>query len=36
MDVTFSFKVIAERGPAFLGSEEVTYFVATVGLTTGS
>ena len=30
MDVDLSFKVIAERGPALLGREEVTYFVATV------
>ena len=31
VDVDLSFKVIAERGPALLGREEVTYFVATVG-----
>ena len=30
VDVDLSFKVIAERGPALLGKEEVTYFVATV------
>ena len=30
VDVDVSFKVIAERGPALLDSEEVTYFVATV------
>ncbi len=31
VDVDLSFKVIAERGPALSGREEVTYFVATVG-----
>jgi hypothetical protein len=31
VDVDLSFKVIAERGPALLGREEVTYFVATLG-----
>lgn len=31
VDVDLSFKLIAERGPALSGSEEVTYFVATVG-----
>jgi hypothetical protein len=31
VDVDVSFKVIAERGPALLDREEVTYFVATVG-----
>jgi hypothetical protein len=31
VDVDVSFKVIAERGPALLDKEEVTYFVATVG-----
>lgn len=31
VDVDLSFNVIAERGPALLGREEVTYFVATVG-----
>jgi hypothetical protein len=31
VDVALSFKVIAERGPAILAPEEVTYFVATVG-----
>ena len=31
VDVDLSFKLIVERGPALSGSEEVTYFVATVG-----
>jgi hypothetical protein len=31
VDVDLGFNVIAERGPALLDSEEVTYFVATVG-----
>jgi hypothetical protein len=31
VDVDLSFKLIAERGPALSGSEQVTYFVATVG-----
>lgn len=31
VDVDLSFKLIAERGPALSTSEEVTYFVATVG-----
>ena len=31
VDVDLSFKLIAERGPALSGSEEVTYFVATLG-----
>jgi hypothetical protein len=31
VDVDLSFKLIAERGPALSGREEVTYFVATVG-----
>jgi hypothetical protein len=31
VDIDLSFKLIAERGPALSGSEEVTYFVATVG-----
>lgn len=31
VDVDLSFKLIAERGPALSGSEEITYFVATVG-----
>jgi hypothetical protein len=31
VDVDLSFKLIAERGPALSGTEEVTYFVATVG-----
>lgn len=31
VDVDLNFKLIAERGPALSGSEEVTYFVATVG-----
>ena len=31
VEVDLSFKLIAERGPALSGSEEVTYFVATVG-----
>jgi hypothetical protein len=30
VDVDLSFKVIAERGPALSGREQVTYFVATV------
>jgi hypothetical protein len=30
VDVDLSFKVIAERGPALMDREEVTYFVATV------
>jgi hypothetical protein len=31
VDVDLNFKLIAERGPALSGTEEVTYFVATVG-----
>jgi hypothetical protein len=31
VDVDLSFAMIAERGPALSGSEEVRYFVATVG-----
>ena len=31
VDVDLNFKLIAERGPALSGNEEVTYFVATVG-----
>lgn len=31
VDVDLSFKLIAERGPALSGDEEVTYFVAAVG-----
>jgi hypothetical protein len=31
VDVDLSFKLIAERGPALSATEEVTYFVATVG-----
>ena len=31
VEVDLSFKLIAERGPALSGTEEVTYFVATVG-----
>jgi hypothetical protein len=31
VEVDLSFKLIAERGPALSGREEVTYFVATVG-----
>jgi hypothetical protein len=31
VDVDLSFKLIADRGPALSGTEEVTYFVATVG-----
>jgi hypothetical protein len=31
VDVDLSFAVIAERGPAMSGTEELTYFVATMG-----
>ena len=31
VDVDLSFKVIAERGPAFSGGDELTYFIATMG-----
>jgi hypothetical protein len=31
VDVDLSFKLIAERGAALSGTEQVTYFVATVG-----
>jgi hypothetical protein len=31
VDVDLNFKLIAERGPALSGNEEVTYFVAMVG-----
>ena len=31
VEVDLSFKLIAERGPALSGNEEMTYFVATLG-----
>jgi hypothetical protein len=31
MEVDLNFAVVAERGPAMSGSEELTYFVATMG-----
>jgi len=31
VDVDLTFNLIAERGPALSGAEEVTYFVATMG-----
>jgi hypothetical protein len=31
VDVDLTFNLIAERGPAMSGSEELTYFVATMG-----
>jgi hypothetical protein len=31
VDVDLTFNLIAERGPALSGSEELTYFVATMG-----
>jgi hypothetical protein len=31
VDVDLTFKLIAERGPALAGVEQLTYFVATVG-----